>query len=174
MVWATSKASDQPAHTRSLVRAFASRSNIIIVLSYWLNLFGVSKFKSRLHMLVWVYTCQNATLLEITCRGSIIYLNFMIWTNKKHEILVLIASESSEVLVSGEYVQTHKSSHVQRWIQIKVQTNCRYFAPTGYTSMGIYKQHLHICDKYQNLMCLSLYTIAIKLSIFFIRSQFLK
>ena len=25
MVWATSKASDQPAHTRSLIRAFASR-----------------------------------------------------------------------------------------------------------------------------------------------------
>ena len=32
--------------------------------------FGVSKLKRRLHRLVWVYTCQNATLLEITCRGS--------------------------------------------------------------------------------------------------------
>ena len=34
--------------------------------------FGVSKLKMRLHRLVWVYTCQNATLLEITCRGDII------------------------------------------------------------------------------------------------------
>ena len=40
------------------------------VLSYWLKSFGVSKLKRRLHRLVWVYTCQKATLLEITCRGS--------------------------------------------------------------------------------------------------------
>ena len=32
--------------------------------------FGVSKLKRRLHRLVWVYNCQNATLLEITCHGS--------------------------------------------------------------------------------------------------------
>ena len=34
VVCATSKASDQPAHTRSLIRAFASRLNILRVLSY--------------------------------------------------------------------------------------------------------------------------------------------
>ena len=34
VVCATSKASDQPAHTRSLVRAFACRLNILLVLSY--------------------------------------------------------------------------------------------------------------------------------------------
>ena len=32
--------------------------------------YGVSKLKRRLHRLVWAYTCQNATLLEITCHGS--------------------------------------------------------------------------------------------------------
>ena len=32
--------------------------------------FGVSKLKRRLHRLTWVHTCQNATLLEITCHGS--------------------------------------------------------------------------------------------------------
>ena len=36
--------------------------------------FGVSKLKRRLHTLIWVYTCQNATLLETTCHGSIILL----------------------------------------------------------------------------------------------------
>ena len=36
VVCATSKASDQPAHKRSLVRAFASQLNSIWVLSYWL------------------------------------------------------------------------------------------------------------------------------------------
>ena len=32
--------------------------------------FGVSKLEKRLHRLVWVYTCQNTTLLEITCHSS--------------------------------------------------------------------------------------------------------
>ena len=34
VVCATSKASDQPTHTHSLIRAFASRLNILWVLSY--------------------------------------------------------------------------------------------------------------------------------------------
>ena len=34
VVCATNKASDQPAHTRSLIRAFASRLNILLMLSY--------------------------------------------------------------------------------------------------------------------------------------------
>ena len=37
MVCATSKGSDQPAHTRSLVWAFASRLSNLWVLSYWPN-----------------------------------------------------------------------------------------------------------------------------------------
>ena len=32
--------------------------------------FGIPKLQRRLHRLVWVYTCQNATSLEITCHGS--------------------------------------------------------------------------------------------------------
>ena len=38
VVCATSKASDQSAHTRSLIRAFASRLNNLLVLSYCLNI----------------------------------------------------------------------------------------------------------------------------------------
>ena len=37
VVCATSKASDQPAHTRSLIRVFASRFSILWLLSNWLN-----------------------------------------------------------------------------------------------------------------------------------------
>ena len=36
-VCATSKASDQPAHTRRMIIAFASCLNILWLLSYWLN-----------------------------------------------------------------------------------------------------------------------------------------
>ena len=37
VVCATSKASDQPAHMHSLIRAFASRLSILWLLSYWLT-----------------------------------------------------------------------------------------------------------------------------------------
>ena len=46
-----------------------------IFFEYWptnWTSFGVSKLKRMHHRLVWVYSCQNATLLEITCRGSFI------------------------------------------------------------------------------------------------------
>ena len=58
--------SDQSAHMRSLIRAFASRLNILWAFATdWIS-FGVSKLKR----LVWAYTCQNATSLEITCHSS--------------------------------------------------------------------------------------------------------
>ena len=66
VVCATSKGSAQPAHTRSLIRTCASRLGILGLLSYW------PKLKRRLHRLIWVYTCQNATLLEIKYHGSCI------------------------------------------------------------------------------------------------------
>ena len=73
VVDATSKGSDQPAHMRNLIRAFASRRssrlNILWLLGHCRTWFGVSKLKRRLHRLVWVYTCQNITLLEITNFG---------------------------------------------------------------------------------------------------------
>ena len=57
------------AYPQSDHRAFASRLNILWLLSYW------SYSIWMLHRLVWVYTCQNATLLEITCHGSYLYIN---------------------------------------------------------------------------------------------------
>ena len=69
VVCATSKASDQPAHARSLIRAFVCSLNI---LCDWKSS-GVAKLKRGLQRLVGVYTCPNATLLEITCHGSILY-----------------------------------------------------------------------------------------------------
>ena len=59
LVCVTSKVSDQPAHTRSLIRAFASRLNILWIVSYRPNIILISKLKRRLHRLVWVYSCQN-------------------------------------------------------------------------------------------------------------------
>ena len=38
VVCATIKASDQPVHTHSLIRAIASRLHILWLLSYWLNI----------------------------------------------------------------------------------------------------------------------------------------
>ena len=73
VVCAASKGSDQPAHMCSLIRAFASGLNILWLLSFWSNAFRVSKPKRKLHRLVWVHTCQNATFLEIRCCDLTIY-----------------------------------------------------------------------------------------------------
>ena len=51
VVYATSKGSDQPAHIRSLIRAFGSCFNILYKATGRTS-FGVSKLKRRLHMLV--------------------------------------------------------------------------------------------------------------------------
>ena len=61
MVCATSKASDQPAHTRSLIRAFASRLSILWLLSYWLNTiwtFYASKEATKAHPSLHLSKCQ--------------------------------------------------------------------------------------------------------------------
>ena len=58
--------------------------------------FGVSKLLRRLHRLVWVYTCQNDTMLEITCHGSRynynchnIYWDPLIWFAKNGHLIAL-------------------------------------------------------------------------------------
>ena len=80
MVCATSKGSDQPAHTRRLIRAFAGRLTILWLLSYWLKkTFGVSYLRRRLHRLIWVYTFKNDTLLKITCHSSYSIMLHFIW-----------------------------------------------------------------------------------------------
>ena len=61
---------NQPAHMRSLIRASASRLNILWVLIYRPNIIWSLETEMELHRLIWVYTCQNATLLEITRSGS--------------------------------------------------------------------------------------------------------
>ena len=90
VVCATSKASDPPAHTRSLIRAFASSLNILLTEHHLKFLSS----KGGLHRLVCVYTCQNGTLLEITCRGS--YHNLSIFQDIKQK------AHSHNVYVSPE------------------------------------------------------------------------
>ena len=57
------------------IRAVWSEPLLVVCIFYdckatdWTQ-FRVSKLNRRFHRLVWVYTCQNTTLLEITCRGS--------------------------------------------------------------------------------------------------------
>ena len=65
--------------------------------------FGVSKLKRRLHRLVWVYTCQNATLLEITCHGSYyrcILMNSSIWLDTTILGWFIVHIEGSNVISS--------------------------------------------------------------------------
>ena len=68
VVCVTSKDSDQPAHMGSLIRAFVSPLNIQCSATDQTE-FGVSKHKKTVQRLGRGYTCQNATLLEISYHG---------------------------------------------------------------------------------------------------------
>ena len=77
VVCATSKDLDQPAHMRSLVRAFAYRMNFCDCLAAVWASFGVSVPGGwGLCGFVWVCACREATLLEITCHCSSIIPSF--------------------------------------------------------------------------------------------------
>ena len=122
VVCATSKASDQPAHTRSLVRVFASRLNILGVLSYWPS-FEVCKLERRLHRLIWVYTCQNATLLEITCHGSCCF--YIGALEKYHEVNGLLPER---IIVFRDGVGDGQLAAV---FEHEVQQMCEAFQKAG-------------------------------------------
>ena len=70
VVCATSKGSDQPAHTRSLIRAFASRLNILCVKLLTEHQFEFLSLKGDCTGASESTLVKNATLLEITCHGS--------------------------------------------------------------------------------------------------------
>ena len=66
----------QPAKARTSLRIGL---NILWLLSYWLNIIGVSMPKSRLQRLGGAYTCQNATLLmfcqpRVTVTSCFVYI----------------------------------------------------------------------------------------------------
>ena len=101
VVCATSNGSDRPAHTRSLIRDFASHLNILWLLSYW---------PRRLHRLVWVYSCQNSSLLEITCRGSSIFI--ICWCiNNKYEQEMPQSQTKCQLMPSRGWNTKHRQSH---------------------------------------------------------------
>ena len=106
VVCATSKALNQPAHTHSLIRAFASRLDILWVLSFWLNIISrVHKLKRRLYRFVWVYTFQHATLLEITCRGT-----YTTWFTSYEHLHQLVTDGQMDSLIAGGAIMQPKES----------------------------------------------------------------
>ena len=83
------------AQTSLRIRAVWSEPLLVAWIFYdclatdWTS-FGVSKLNRRLHRLVWVYSCQNPTLLEITCCGSYRYctaLDYVIITSSPLSVL---------------------------------------------------------------------------------------
>ena len=68
--------------------------------------YGVSKLKRRLHRPVWVYTCQNATLLEITCHGSNYYDNDELNVKNDCMKICLFPYKASETSAAGSILST--------------------------------------------------------------------
>ena len=72
------------AQTSLLIRAVWSEPLLVAWIFYEYKgtdqtSFRVSKLNLRLHRLVWVYSCQNTTLLEIACCGSYILSSIISW-----------------------------------------------------------------------------------------------
>ena len=65
----------------------------------WIS-FGVSKHKRRLHRIVWVYTCQNATLLEISCHTHMMIAILFV-------LLLYIQSQQLWSWRDGQFTQPH-------------------------------------------------------------------
>ena len=74
--------------------------------------FGVSKLNMRLHRLVWVYTCQNTTLFEITCRGS--FVQFVIVLQTAHLQWLPFYTQLDELL--PHLSQRLKVSYCFHWL----------------------------------------------------------
>ena len=70
VVCATSKGSDQPAHTRSLLRAFASCLSILWLLSYRLNIIWSFYAENNSAQALLSLHLSKCHMLEITCHGS--------------------------------------------------------------------------------------------------------
>ena len=85
--------------------------------------FGVSMLKRRLHWLVCVYTCQNATLLEISCHSS--FLNIFsglskpLWLPWLLTCPTLIHFVTSLLGIPIAPATFHSYSPVQLWYTVK-------------------------------------------------------
>ena len=81
----------RPAKTQISLRIAQSDQSICLSHEYYMtvkllieqHLEFPSLLKRRLHRLVWIYSCQNATLLEITCRGSIMGMQCLVYGGKR-------------------------------------------------------------------------------------------
>ena len=99
VVCATSKASNQTAHMRSLIRAFASHLNNVWVLIYWLNIILSFQVKRRLQRLVQVYTkslvkCQIAGNLKFNDNFYSLRHHFSWKTYARKWVVILKVTES--------------------------------------------------------------------------------
>ena len=85
VVCATSKGTDQPAHTRSLIRAYARRLNILWIISYWATPFGVSMLKRRVPW--WFQNMMyHYVLLSVHLILSISVPTYTVrWYEQRHE-----------------------------------------------------------------------------------------
>ena len=92
--------------------------------------FVVSKLKGRVHRLVWVYSCQKATLLEITCHSSLLFLLRVsgCWMRTRKGLLLTKPSDS--VYSTRKITQTTNTNQedASLWkVQARITTTPTHF-----------------------------------------------
>ena len=119
VVYATSKASDQPAHMRSLIRAFASRLNILSVLSYWPNSIWAHMIEPR-HELYnnVVYATSKASdqpaYMRSLIRAFASCLNIL-WLSSYWPNSIKIVEIILKTKLKKEAAQAHLSLHLSKY-----------------------------------------------------------
>ena len=112
VVCGTSKASDQPVHKHSLIRAFSSRLSILWLLSYWLNT-------------IWsFYASKEAAQARLSLHMSKCHI---VGNHMPPLIYYLQHSSFSQTLEFFTYIQFHilHSLNKFRW-NIQRRVNCVY------------------------------------------------
>ena len=73
--------------------------------------FGVSNLKGRLHRLVWAYTYQNATVLEITCHSSYVVGKIVVISQVSEVTIRHFGQQSGLEVLKLEFILRLKIKH---------------------------------------------------------------
>ena len=100
-------------------------------------------------------------MFRLLGKKIITILHSKILLKSVHKILLLIPSASSEGLCESAHMcrlaRAFAACIHKKWMYMKTRTKIQTSNPAGYYSMSVYKRYLHICCKYQNLVCWPIY-----------------
>ena len=127
VVCATNKGSDQPAHTCRLLRAFASRLNILWLLSYWLSLKGgcTGSYESTL---VKMPHCWKTHVTAQLWNSSLLKKNTT-YMNKKSKCCIIYLFAANTCYSGVVMLQWVELTNSMQWLSVALSLEKYHFVP---------------------------------------------